>query len=83
MERFSRTWMPNLKHGLIIFRNQEHHHNLGCLQVSNQNADGSVNSNEKHGLFRSVVARKAAIRYREISANMILVLMAGESIKQT
>ena len=37
------------------------------------------NSDEKHGFFKSVVARKAAIRFREIPANKMLVLMAGSS----
>ena len=38
-----------------------------------------LNSDKRHGFFRSVVARKAAVKYREISANLILVQRAGKS----
>ncbi len=38
-----------------------------------------LNSDEKHRFLRSVVARKAAVRIREIPAKMILVLRAGKS----
>jgi hypothetical protein len=31
--------MPNLKHWLIISRNQERHHNWGCSLASNYIAD--------------------------------------------
>ena len=35
------------------------------------------NSDEKHGFFRSDVARKVAVRLRESPANLILVLRTG------
>lgn len=40
-------------------------------------------NNEKHGFIRSAVARKAAVKYHEIQANLILVLTAGSSPLQT
>ena len=41
------------------------------------------NSDQKLGFFRSGVAAKAAVRYREIPANIILELRVGKSPKET
>ena len=40
-------------------------------------------SDEKHGFFRSVVGRKAAVKYREIPGNLTMQIRAGESPKET
>jgi hypothetical protein len=41
------------------------------------------NRDKNHGLFRSAVARKAAVRFREIPINLTRQIRAGKSPKPT